>query len=234
MTAAELMAQLEQDPAFKEGQARRELDRAETVARFRDASAPVLDDLRSIGVTPTSLGTLASEYPPLSQEIVDVLLRWISRTDDPDLLESLVRALAASEVVFDGKPLAQAFENSKSDTLRWAIANTMAEALPTSITDWIIRALQTPGYGEARQMLPLALARLASSRTANEVLISVFAELPGHVALALAESGGEAELKFLRVKRAQYAGWIRKEIDNAVRAITKRLAQNPIRTNSIS
>jgi hypothetical protein len=97
-----------------------------------------------------------------------------------------------------------------------AIANTIAEARPTGITDWLLHVVQDPAYGEARQMLPLAVARMVSPQTANDVLLSIYDQLPGHVALSLGESGGERELKFLRDKRDRYKGWIRKEIKPSV------------------
>lgn len=103
------------------------------------------------------------------------------------------------------------------------------------ITDWLIGVVQDPAYGNARQMLCLAVARLASEPMANDVLVSIFDQLPGHVAMALAKSGGRRELKLLREMRTKYKGWIRKGIDKAVRAIAKRLGPNTLEaTNSIS
>ena len=104
-----------------------------------------------------------------------------------------------------------------------AIANTIAEARPKGITDWLLSVVKDPAYGDARQMLTLAVARIASPQIANETLISIYDQLPGHVALALAESGGERELKFLEDKRDRSKGWVRREIEKAVKTIIKRL-----------
>ncbi|MCM3874434.1 MAG: hypothetical protein ND895_27400 [Pyrinomonadaceae bacterium] len=235
ITAEELMAKLRRDPEFVAREKSRAQEQALNVARFEALAAPILQDLDAIGVTPSSLDRLAHEYAPLSADVVAVLMNWIPRTTDRYLQESLIRPLGATGVSFNGKALIEAFENTGSEGLRWAISNTIAEARPTGVTDWLIGVVQDPAYGNARQMLCLAVARLASEQTANDVLISIFDQLPGHVALALAESGGRRELKLLREMRTKYKGWIRKEIDKAVRAIAKRLGPNILEvTDSVS
>ncbi len=227
MTAAELLAKLNQNPEFVAREARRAREEASNVARFESLAAPILQDLRALGVSPSSLDRLAHEYAPLSTDIVKVLLKWIPRIADDYLQESIIRSLGATRARFDGKPLIEAFENSQSEGLRWAIANTIAEARPTGVVDWLIGVIQDQDYRDARQMLLLALARLAPKQIANDILSSVFDQFPGHAALALAESGGPRELALLRAKRSKYKGWIKKEIDKAVRSIAKRLISIP-------
>jgi hypothetical protein len=234
ITAAELLARLNRNPKYREREVNRAREEALNVARSQKLGAPILQDLGAIGVTPSSLDRLAHEYAPFSEDVVKVLLNWIPRAMDPDIQESLIRSLGAAAVRFDGRPLIEAFENTRSDGLRWAIANTIAEARPTGLTNWLVGAVQDPSYGDARQMLCLAVARLASLQVANDVLVAVFDQLPGHVAMALAESGGKRELKFLRENRTRYKGWIRKEIDKAVRLIAKRLGSITEVTDSIS
>lgn len=226
MTAAELMAKLSRDPEFVAREKSLAQEQASNVARFQTLALPILQDLKAIEVTPTSLDRLAHEYAPLSADVVEVLMNWIPRTTDRYVQESLIRSLAATGVRFNGKPLIEVFENTGSKGLRWAICNTIAESRPEGVTEWIIRVVQDPAYGDARQMLCLAVARLASEQTANDVLVSIFDQLPGHVAMALAESGGRRELRLLREVRTKYKGWIKKEIDKAVRAIAKRLGPN--------
>ena len=110
----------------------------------------------------------------------------------------------------------------------------IAEARPTDVTDWLLSVVNDPAYGDSRQMLTLAVARIASPQTANDVLLSIYDQLPGHVALALAESGGKRELEFLRDKRDRSKGWIRKEINKAVGAIARRLDTPSQYSDSIS
>jgi HEAT repeat protein len=223
MTAKELLANLNQDPEFVAREARRAQEEASNVARFQALAAPILQDLGDIAVTPSSLDRLAHEYAPLSADIVEVLLKWLPAVTDRHVKESLVRALGATAKRFDGKPLIEAFESTQSEGLRWAIANTIAEARPAGVTDWLLGVVQDQSYGDARQMLLLALARLAPRQIANDILLSVFDQFPGHAALALAESGGRRELGLLREKRDKHKGWIKREIDRAVRSIAKRL-----------
>lgn len=234
MTAAELLAELRGDPEFVAREGRQAQEEALNVARFQTLAAPILRDLSAIGVTPSSLDRLAHEYAPLPADVVEVLLDWIPRATDPNLQESLIRPLGAAGVRFNGKSLIEAFENTQSELLRWAIANTIAEARPSGVTDWLVGVVQDPAYGDARQMLCLAVARIAP-QIANDILVSIFDQLPGHVAMALGESGGRREVGLLREKRDKYGGWIRNEIDRAVRVIAKRLASTMSEvTDSIS
>jgi hypothetical protein len=71
-------------------------------------------------------------------------------------------------------------------------------------------------------MLLLALARIAPRDVANPVLLRHLDEMPGHVALGLAESGGMAEAEALRHKATREKGWVRKELQRAIRRIEKR------------
>ena len=226
MTAAELKARLNRDLEFRAREDRRDQEEALNVARFEALAAPILQNLSAVGVTPSSLDNLAQEYAPLSSDVAEILLSWITRSTDRYLQESLIRSLAATGARFNGQPLVEVFENTQSEVLRWAIANTIAEARPSGITNWLFSAVQDAAYGDARQMLCLAVARLGSQQSANNILVSVFDQLPGHVAMALAECGGRREIGLLREKRAKYGGWIKKEIDKAVRAISKRLEPN--------
>lgn len=223
ITAGELLNELRQNPEYRRKQEQQARETALNIAKFHRLAAPILHELRAVGVEPSSLDKLAHEYAPLSGDVVKILLKWIPRATDPNLQEVLIRPLGATGVSFDGRPLAEAFEAAESSALRWAIANTIAEARPTGITDWVLSTVQDPQYGNARQMLTLAVARLAPPQIANDILLSIYDQLPGHVALALRESGGRRELEFLREKRNSSKGWIRKEIDKAVRAIAKRL-----------
>jgi hypothetical protein len=129
-------------------------------------------------------------YAPLSPQIVQVLLKWLPRVEPDRCKGPLIGALGTAGEPFDGRPLVECFERDKYDSLlRWPIANTMALARPFGITEWLIGAVKNPLFGTARQMLVLALARLAPPETSLPILVSLLDELPGHVANALEEVG---------------------------------------------
>ena len=224
LTAQELLARLSRDPEFLANEDRRAKSRALREAKHREIERPVLQDLESLGLKVSSITDLVRDYAPLGSDVTNLLLSWIPRIENESVNEGLVRALAAAAEPFDGCALIEVFENTQSEEFRWAIANTMAEGRPYGVADWLMEVVPDPSYGKAREMLLLALSRLVVNQRANDVLLAVFDQLPGHAAAGLAESGGLRELKLLRDKRDKYKGWVKKEIDRAVRSIAKRVS----------
>ena len=222
-TAQELLARLRQDREFLANEERRAKKKALREAKHHDIERPVLADLESLGIKVPSIHDLVRDYAPLEPEVSNLLLRWIPLIKNESVKEQLVRALAASAEPFDGRPLIDALENTQSEELRWAIANTIAEGRPYGVADWLMSVVPDPSYGKAREMLLLAIARLVLNRQANDVLLDVFDQLPGHAAIALAESGDLRELEALKEKRDKYNGWVREEIDRAIDSIARRL-----------
>lgn len=206
------MAQLQQDPEYLRQQAERERAHAERVQRSRAAAEPVVRELRRAGFAVEMPEDLARRYAPVPGPAVDILLAWLPRVEDEGVRVTMVRALAASREPFDGLPLARAFEESRSETFRWVVGNTLALANPTGLAEWVARAVADPASGKARETLAVATARLAP----------LLDELPGPVAQAFALCGGPAEAALLAQRRERARDWQRKEIDRAIRAIQKR------------
>jgi hypothetical protein len=218
VSAQEFAAQLARDPEYRAGieaQNRR-------AAEVRAAERWVLEDLEATGYPATSLEDLKQRYAPFPSRVSAVLLGWLARSSFPQLDEAIVRALGSAGEGFDVIPLLRLFETTTSDSLRWAIANTLAELRPLDVREWLIKAMSDRQYGRAREMLPLAIVRTSPAPVANEVLLAFLEEMPGHVALALAYSGGPAELEALRAKVGSTRGWAKKEIEKAIRAISRR------------
>lgn len=222
ITAEELMAQLERDPAYVKRQAEladaHELREAEIALAMR----PLLQRLAEQGYEVSDLRELVLRHAPLAPKVVDTLLEWLPKIEDGAIKEHIVRALGAAGAPFPGESLAELFDRSTSEGLRWAIANTIAEARPGGITDWVLERARDPATGKAREMLALAVARLAPPEVANAALLRMLDDLPGHVALALAEIGGPYEATVLEAKSAATRGWVKREIEAAIRAIRRR------------
>jgi len=218
LTAAELSESLASDPVYQ-GKLVAQNQRA---AEVEAASAPLLADLAAVGFSVNSVDELRA-HSPIPSPAAQVLLRWLGRLSIPALQDAIVRDLAYVEEPFDVRPLLVLFEQTASDSLRWAIANTLAELRPLDAREWVISTLNNREYGRAREMLPLALARIAPSNVANTVLLKHLDEMPGHVALGLAESGGLVEADVISRRALSEKGWIRKELERAARKIRKRV-----------
>lgn len=222
VSAADLMAELRQDSEYQKKRAEQERVHEERVRRTQLAAEPVVRELQSAGFAVDAAEELATSYAPIPQPGIDILLSWLSRVQDETVREMLVRALAATTEPFDGLPLARAFEESQSESLRWAIGNTMALAHPTGLADWVIAAVADPESGKARETLVLATANLVESAIARRTLTPLLEEFPGNVAQAFAQCGGPTEAALLEAWIPRTKGWQRKEIEKAIRAIRKR------------
>lgn len=228
MTAIELETRLKQDPAFPARQAAVERERALYWAGFSELQQPILEDFWSHGISLTLLGDALTRSVPLGPEIVELMLKWIGLTSDTRIGYWLVRPLVVVEERFDGKPLTVLFERTSDDSLRWQIGNVMTESRPFGITDWLIRAVENQAYGDGRQMLVLALARLAPKDVAQPILHRLLKDLPGFVALAWKEIGAEQELSVLEQGLAEAKPtWVKKEFLRAIKKITQRLNAVP-------
>ena len=218
LSADQFAAQLAANPEYQAGLAAQE-KRADAI----EAEAqPVVAELRAAGFTVSSIGELRRSYGPLPTTAVQILLRWLPRVAAFSLQEAIARDLAYVIDPFDVRPLLALFEDTSSESLRWAIANTLAELRPLDARDWVITALEHREYGRAREMLPLALARIAPRDVANPILLNHLEEMPAHVALGLAESGGPIEAAELKRAAEREKGWIRKELQRAIKEIEKR------------
>jgi len=222
VTAAEFIAELQSDPTWVESERVREEARRIRAEELDAVCEPVLESLRAAGYPVDSIGHIAGAYAPLPKGMVDVLLAALSTVDEVRIQEGIVRALGASHIRYDGKFLTDLFEATTDDTLRWAIANTLSIGKMRGVGAWILDAVQRKDYGTARQMLPLAAVRHNPPEVANPILVALLSDLPGPVALGLAESGGESELVALRAQYEIAEGWERKAIGQAIGVVERR------------
>ena len=162
MSAEELMKQLQNDPEYL----RQEAVREEKWRRLEEADArlekPILADLDSASFNGESIEAVVRNHTPLPKEAVEILLRWLRALNEEDLegrsgharlAESVVRALAATRLSFDGRSLVDCFENTSDEGLKWAIANTIALTTPHSIDEWLSDKLQHGYWGKTLREL---------------------------------------------------------------------------------
>jgi hypothetical protein len=200
------------------------------VAEYTQLEQSILKDLAAIGVRVESIGRPNSltEFMPLDDGVVQVLLRHLP-TAHPRLQVTIASLLLSAKNEFSGEPLARAFEATESNEVRWQIADTIARTRPTGLTQWVVDAFTNPKFGRSREMLAVAVARLAPKEQANSALKRMFVEFPLHVPLGLAETGEYGELEFLKSHLREASGASEKEIRKAIRSIEKRLGEHNTR-----
>src|SRR5262245_40222835 len=103
-------------------------------ARFVALESPILEDLSVVGVEVPSSGQSQHfvAYAPCSENVVAVLLKWLTQSCDATIQECLARLLCFAKEPLDGVgvELAKLFERTSSPLLRWAIADTISEIRP--------------------------------------------------------------------------------------------------------
>ena len=220
---AEFLAELNADPEYVKRRTKQEDERVLREAEIALMTRPLLHELRTDGYPLTTIGELLPRYAPLPDKIVQILLSWLPKLSDVHVKEHLIRALAAPAQPFDGGALVRAFEETDSKELQYAVANTLAEARATGVTEWVLRTTARPEVGRPRELLALAAARLAGE-DANPILLGLLEELPAHAALALTESGAEPELRALEARYATAEGWVKQQIGRSISVIRGRIA----------
>lgn len=218
ISAADLMRDLSRDAEYQ----RKIADRDASGRATLDQEQLLLQELARLGVRGASLAEVVEANAPISGQLAGVLVGLLKREDLTRMHESIVRSLGTAGESFDAAPLIELFEATPSASLRWAISNTLAELRPLKLGAWLEQAFKNRSYGDARQMLALAIGRALPPATARRVLRDAYDEFPGHVSMALAECGGMEEITFLRSKMPATTGWARSEVERALRAIEKR------------
>lgn len=136
ITADELVGELDADPTFKLEQAKREEERAASVAEFRQAAEPLIDDLRRAGIDPTDFGRFVNRPVPGAVEpatfdaeaATPVLLHWLPRIDHRGVKQSIVGHLnrkdAGPDVVV---VLLREFDSTNDAEVRAQIADALTQ-----------------------------------------------------------------------------------------------------------
>jgi len=191
-SAAELMAELQQDPEYLARMREQHRQRRESVESYAQAAAPLLKDLAAIGFHLDTVGDLRqsrTEY----RSAVSTLLHWLPRISDLNVKEDIVRTLsvpwAKPEAAWG---LIEEFETARDpayEGLRSAIASGLAVVADDTVFEELVRLVQDTRYGRAREMLALALGNMQNPG-APSVLLELLdrerdEQVVGHAVMAL-------------------------------------------------
>ncbi|WP_428267206.1 HEAT repeat domain-containing protein [Haliangium sp.] len=221
MTAAELMAELQQDPAFVAREEQREEERERNRASYRRAARGLLDELAAAGFEVEAVADLRGRgrYP----RAIPILVRWLPRVDDAGVKEDIIRTLSVPWARGATPLLLTEFEKAEDCSgtgLRWAIANALEVLASDEIADELIRLAATPEYGAARQMLVVSLGKL-SVEGVDEVLIGLLSDdvVVGHAVMALGKRRAKAARSRIETLLSHPKAWVRDEVKKALEQI---------------
>lgn len=191
------------------------------VRRNRRDAAPVIADLRAAGYEVewiSNLRGLGVKY----HSAVPILIGWLPRIDNRDILEDMVRTLSVPWAKPEAaRPLIELFERSDDAMLRWAIANGLDVVADDAVYDDLLRLFADPASDRARQMLALALGRFPKrAATSVPVLLAHLdePEINGHVIIALGRLRADVAETIRPFERDERA-WVRRAARTALRRI---------------
>lgn len=151
-TAAELMAELQGDPAFRRREVEANQKRHLREQEYSRLLEPLVTKLQELGLQGGSLHEIVQRFAPLPGDAIEVLLAGLVELNDARAKETVIRALGAARTPFDGRPLMVCFERTDDEGLKWAILNTVALARPHSIDDWLSSIAGTPAGETLRKL----------------------------------------------------------------------------------
>lgn len=187
-------------------------------------SQPILADLRQAGFELNSIAdlyNLSYNY----RNAIPLLISWLTKVDNPDVKEVLVRALSVKwakgyEV---SRLLIREFENASTDSsLRWAVGNALSIVSVGEVVEDLIRIVKNTEFGSSREMVVIALGKhktIASEKALLEVINDP--ELLGHAIIALGQIKSKDAIPLLINHLSDPKPWIRKEAQRALEKIDK-------------
>jgi HEAT repeat protein len=220
VTAAELTAQLEADPEWVRKRRERARVHGERLEQNRRDSKPLREELAAAGFEVSSVAELYNSQMNY-EKAIPLLLRWLPKIENPDIKESVVRALTVDWARPQAAPiLIEEFRRVTDPSgtgLRWAIGNALATVADDSVFGEVAELAEDRRWGKAREMVTVALGNMRDPR-AVPVLQRLLAdeEVAGHALIALGN---------LRAKEAQAdiepfldhpTPWVRSEAQKAL------------------
>ncbi len=178
MTAAELMAQLEQDPVWVEQRRQREEKLRLEEEEDARAEAPLVKDLRAAGAQISSVWDLVNK-PGSYPNLVPILLTHLDRPYPERVREGIARALAVPEARSAWDRLVSRYLSETDTTshgIKWALHLAIAAAADASVLDTLIRLATDRRHGRNRALFVDALARIGGPRA--EAVLSQLANDP--------------------------------------------------------
>lgn len=194
---------------------------AERVKKTHNAAAPILAELEESGfkIEPLSqLRDLCRSWRPA----LPILLRWLSRIEDRDIEEEIVRGLSVPRIGSQAtEQMIELFRRAPSDSsVAWATGNALSIVDVTGFEDQIVSLCLDSKYGTARQMLVMSLSRFKDDRAEDVALRLLDDEgVKMHAIIALGKMRSRQALPRLEFLLKDKKAPIRKEAREAIESI---------------
>lgn len=221
-TAGEVLKEQAGNLESRRRMAAREKERLARVAENQKAAAPVVADLVNAGFPVESVWDLVNKRLKY-RDAIPILLEWLPSLSNQDVKEQIVRALSVKWAKADAAPLLvrefRRLEDPGGSSLGWAIGNALEVVADDAVFDDLVKIVQDPSHGRARQMVAVALGNMKDPR-AVDVLLGLLGdeEVTGHAIMALGKLGAPEARPTIEGYLSHPKSWVRKE---AKKALTK-------------
>jgi HEAT repeat protein len=213
-TAAQLMQELQSNPAYQAQMEGKTRSRIEANAVFAHEEQRIVTELAMLGYKVATLDELRRagfEY----KSAIPVLLKSLKSATNLSLKEALVRSLSVPWAKPKAIPvLLEEFASSQGNpaslSLGWAIGNALEVLADDAYAQELINIACNKRYGKSREMVVVALAKLSTplAETALKELLNDEA-VAGHAVLALSRRPGPKALTLIRPFLQHPQEWVR-------------------------
>jgi len=166
LTAGEVLAHLEQDPAYLKREIERERRWEVNSQRYDAAAASLIQELKAVGYDVEAVGELRMRRDKYTTAI-PVLLHWLPRVEYAPLKDDIIRSLSAAWAKQARPFLLELFRTTADDSGdagRWVIGNALEPMADDSVFDEYAAICRDKRYGSGRQMVVLGLGRMKRRR----------------------------------------------------------------------
>jgi hypothetical protein len=222
-TAAELMAELQNDPEYVASLKRQAEQRQQAIEHNVRLTTPVIAELIAAGFQVATIADLFNQKMNYEMAI-PILLSWLPRIDNPDVKQEIIRALSVPWA----KPTASPFllhefretTDRSSTGMRWTIANALSVVADDSVIEEVVQLAKDHKYGKAREMLVLALGNMRNPHVVG-VLVDFLCdeEVAGHAIMALGKLRASKVRPQIEEMLFHPKKWIRREAKKALARI---------------
>lgn len=160
-TAAELLAELANDPDYRRREAEWTASSRVHEAKLREDERGLVSDLRRCGLNVDSIWDLIGSQS-LPSAAVSVMIRHLQQPHEPTTRQGIVRALAGGTPADRSRvrsALRHELSTERDQLVRDALYLAIGQVADRGHLDELLDLLNDPGGGEARIMLLLALPR---------------------------------------------------------------------------
>ena len=164
ISAAELMAQLAQDREFQEAAAKREAERQQRAAKWREAERPIVEDLRDHGIVVDSVWDLVNTPDPYPTAL-PVLLEHLEHGGYPGrVLEGVARALAVGPAAVYWDRLRVLYLRAEGPDATEGLAAALAASARPEHLDDLVALLDETSRGSTRIHFIRPILRVGGAR----------------------------------------------------------------------